>query len=92
MGSGIRTTSSPDDNPEGMTCPGGTPSSLGTPTSSSPSPMSHQQQQHHQMNMMINGAMNTLQLPHQPKKRGRKKKSEMILTPEECVKYFYIFL
>ena len=75
---GIRTASSPGGNPESMTCPGGTQPGLGTRTSTPPCSLSNQ----HQMNLVMNGAVNP-QLMHQPKKRGRKKKSEMILTPEE---------
>lgn len=86
MSGRTRTASSPGDNPDMMTCPGGA-SGLGTPTCKSPGPMMAQQlhQQHHQMSMAMNGMLNPLAIPHQPKKRGRKKKSEMILTPEESV-------
>ena len=80
MGGGMRTASSPGDNPDNMTCTGGAQSRLGTPTTPSPGPMSGQ---HHQINLATMNGVNPLQLPHQPKKRGRKKKSEMILTPEE---------
>lgn len=75
---GIRTASSPGINPDPMACPGGTPPGLGTRTATPPCSLSNQ----HQMNLLMNGAVNS-QLVHQPKKRGRKKKSEMILTPEE---------
>lgn len=78
----MRAASSPGSNQENMTCPGGaqsrTPSTPpGHLQNHSPGNMSN----HHQMNLAMNGA--NQQLPHQPKKRGRKKKSEMILTPEE---------
>lgn len=82
---GMRTASSPGGgggNPESMTCPGGAQPGLGTPTSTPPGALSGPQ--HHQMNLVMNGAASVNpQLAHQPKKRGRKKKSEMILTPEE---------
>lgn len=87
--SGMRTASSPGGgggggggNPESMTCPGGAQPGLGTPTSTPPGALPGPQ--HHQMNLVMNGAGSVNpQLAHQPKKRGRKKKSEMILTPEE---------
>lgn len=82
---GMRTASSPGGgggNPENMTCPGGAQPGLGTPTSTPPGALPGPQ--HHQMNLVMNGAASVNpQLAHQPKKRGRKKKSEMILTPEE---------
>lgn len=77
---GMRSASSPGGNPESMTCPGGVQPGLVTPTSTPPGPLSGQQ--HHRIDLVMNGAVNP-QLVHQPKKRGRKKKSEMILTPEE---------
>lgn len=79
---GMRTASSPGGNPENMTCPAGGQTGLATPTSTPPGPLSGPPQ-HLQMNLgLMNGNVNP-QLAHQPKKRGRKRKSEMILTPEE---------
>lgn len=79
---GIRTASSPGGNPENVTCPGGVqPPGMGarTATPPLPNPLAHQMMN---TNLVMNGAVNP-QLAHQPKKRGRKKKSELILTPEE---------
>jgi len=81
-GGGGGSGSSGGGNPENMTCPGGAQPGLGTPTSTPPGALPGPQ--HHQMNLVMNGAASVNpQLAHQPKKRGRKKKSEMILTPEE---------
>lgn len=82
MGGGMRAASSPGSNQENMTLPGGaqsrTPSTPpGHLQNHSPGNITAQ----HQMSLAMNGG--NPQLPHQPKKRGRKKKSEMILTPEE---------
>lgn len=79
---GIRTASSPVGNPENMTCPAGGQGVLSTPTSTPPGSLSGPQ--HLQMNLgVMNGSVNPQLAAQQPKKRGRKRKSEMILTPEE---------
>ncbi|XP_078049778.1 uncharacterized protein LOC144476556 [Augochlora pura] len=80
---GLRTASSPAGNPENMTCPSGAQSALAGPTSTPPGQLPVPQ--HLQMNLgVMNGNVNPQMAAHQPKKRGRKKKSEMILTPEEA--------
>lgn len=78
------TNNSPLDNrpaSEGMTnCQVGSHSGMGTPNSTPPI-MQHQGQHPALLGIPMMNGMNP-QLA-QPKKRGRKKKSEMILTPEE---------
>ena len=88
----------PSHHPDGMTsltqC--GQPPGLGTPAPTPPGMCTPQQQQHPMGMQLLNGSVTQQQQQqqqppqpqlglHQPKKRGRKKKCEMILTPEEWV-------
>lgn len=72
-GGGMRTTvGSP--GAENMTCPGQPALAGRAPTP--PGPLAS-----HQMSLVMNGAVNPQ--VQQPKKRGRKRKAELILTPDE---------